>query len=212
LLEFQETKRQLGTINPIIKFRLKGRTVMNEFERTEAVRHCKWVDEVICPCPWIITLDFVERNNIDYVAHDDLPYGSSGSGDIYEGIKKAGKFLATQRTDGVSTSDIIMRIIKDYDKYIWRSLDRGISPKDLGISSTKAFSVRVKEKIIPKLKERVEKIGDDIGSLFDRWKRNSSHFVDHFVHQFDKDYKPKKELIMISSPHHEDDEISDFDY
>jgi choline-phosphate cytidylyltransferase len=185
---------------------------MNEFERTESVRHCKWVDEIICPCPWVITLDFVNKHNIDFVAHDDLPYGSGGSGDIYAGIKKAGKFIATQRTEGVSTSDIIMRIIKDYDKYIWRSLDRGISPKDLGISSIKAYRVKVKEKIIPKLMERVDKIGDDIGLIFDKWKKNSSHFVDHFVHQFDKDYKPKKELIMISSPHHEDEEISDFDY
>lgn len=96
--------------------RLKGRTVMNEKERAESVYHCKWVDEVICPCPWTLTLGFLDKHNIDYVAHDDLPYGSAGSDDIYAAIKKAGRFMATQRTEGVSTSDLIMRIIKDYDK------------------------------------------------------------------------------------------------
>ena len=35
---------------------LKGKTVMTEDERAESVRHCKWVDQVICPCPWIISV------------------------------------------------------------------------------------------------------------------------------------------------------------
>ena len=192
--------------------RLKGRTVMSEKERTDSVLHCKWVDEAICPCPWIINVDFLEQHQIDYVAHDDIPYDSAGSGDIYAEIKKLGKFKATQRTEGISTSDLILRIIKDYDKYIWRSLDRGYSPKELGISSTKAFRVKIKEKIMPELNNKVKKVGNDIKSTFDKWKKNSSHFVDHFINQFDKNYIPKKELVMIGNPHHEDDGISDFDY
>jgi len=42
----------------------KGKIVMNEFERVEILKHCKWVDEVICPCPWEISLDFLEKHNI----------------------------------------------------------------------------------------------------------------------------------------------------
>lgn len=192
--------------------RLKGRTVMDEEERTQSVYHCKWVDEVVCPCPWIISVDFLEKHKIDYVAHDDVPYNSAGSGDIYAEIKKIGKFKATQRTDGISTSDLIMRIIKDYDKYIWRSLDRGYSPKDLGISKTKALRVRIKEKFLPEVNNRVGKVGKDLSKTFDKWKKNSSHFVDNFIHQFDRDYKPKHELVMIPSPAHDDEGISDFDY
>jgi choline-phosphate cytidylyltransferase len=52
----------------------KGKIVMNEFERSDILRPCKWVDEVICPCPWIITPEFIEINKIDYVVHDDAPY------------------------------------------------------------------------------------------------------------------------------------------
>ena len=58
--------------------RKKGKIVMTENERVDILRHCKWVDEIICPCPWIITLDFVNEHNIDFVAHDDKPYGSVG--------------------------------------------------------------------------------------------------------------------------------------
>ncbi|CAI2371257.1 unnamed protein product [Moneuplotes crassus] len=192
--------------------RLKGRTVMDEKERTESVEHCKWVDEVICPCPWIISVDFLEKHNIDYVAHDDIPYNSAGAGDIYSEIKKIGKFKATQRTDGISTSDLILRIIKDYDKYIWRSLDRGYTPKELGISQTKALRVKLKEKLLPMVNNSVGKVGKDITKTLDKWKKNSSHFVDHFIHQFDRDYKPKHELVMVDKAILRDDGISDFDY
>ena len=115
----------------------KGKIVMTQKERCDILEHCKWVDEIICPCPWVITLDFVNKNNIDYVAHDDLPYGSVGQNDIYAEIKAAGKFKATQRTEGISTSDIICRIIQDYDLYVTRSMDRGYDRKTMGLSWTK---------------------------------------------------------------------------
>lgn len=39
------------------------------------------------------------------VAHDDLPYAdaSGTTDDVYGIVKRAGKFKATQRTDGIST-------------------------------------------------------------------------------------------------------------
>lgn len=52
-------------------------------------------------------------------------------------VKAAGKFKETKRTDGISTSDIIMRIVKDYNQYVMRNLDRGYSRKDLGVSYVK---------------------------------------------------------------------------
>lgn len=64
----------------------KGKTVMNERERYESLRHCKWVDEIIEDAPWVVDMDFLENHNIDYVAHDDLPYSdaSGQSDDVYD--------------------------------------------------------------------------------------------------------------------------------
>jgi choline-phosphate cytidylyltransferase len=55
-------------------------------------------------------------------------------------VKRAGRFKATQRTDGVSTSDIILRILKDYNDYVLRNLKRGYTRKQLGVS---LFKVRL---------------------------------------------------------------------
>lgn len=35
--------------------------------------HCRWVDEVIPDAPWVLTKEFLDKHQIDYVAHDALP-------------------------------------------------------------------------------------------------------------------------------------------
>jgi glycerol-3-phosphate cytidylyltransferase-like family protein len=107
---------------------------MSDVERYEAVRHCKWVDEVVTDAPWLVTQEFLDEHQIDYVAHDAEPYQSKESGDVYSFVKAQGKFLPTKRTEGISTSDLITRIVRDYDAYLRRNLERGVSAKDLNIS------------------------------------------------------------------------------
>ncbi|KAL9127973.1 MAG: hypothetical protein Q9175_007627 [Cornicularia normoerica] len=126
----------------------KGLTVLSGAERAETLRHCKWVDEVIPNCPWIVTPDFLEKHKIDYVAHDDLPYGADEGDDIYTPIKREGKFLVTQRTEGVSTTGIITKIVRDYEKYIARQLKRGTSRQELNVSWLKKNELDLKRHAI----------------------------------------------------------------
>ena len=141
---FPDTYLIVGVTGDSETHKRKGLTVLTGKERAETLRHCRWVDEVIPNCPWIVTPDFLEKHKIDFVAHDDEPYGADEGDDIYAPIKKQGKFLVTQRTEGVSTTGIITKIVRDYEKYIGRQLKRGTSRQELNISWLKKNELDLK--------------------------------------------------------------------
>ncbi|KAJ7484101.1 cholinephosphate cytidylyltransferase [Mycena galericulata] len=92
----------------------KARGIMTHAERLEAARHCRWVDEIVAEAPWIIDQAFLDKYEIDYVAHDEEPYAASGHEDVYSYCKSQGKFIPTRRTPGVSTSELLERIVSGY--------------------------------------------------------------------------------------------------
>ena len=53
--------------------------------------------------PWVVDQAFLDLHKIDYVAHDEEPYVSTDSDDIYRFLKDQGQFLPTRRTAGVQS-------------------------------------------------------------------------------------------------------------
>ncbi|KAF2002736.1 cholinephosphate cytidylyltransferas-like protein [Amniculicola lignicola CBS 123094] len=147
---FPDTYLIVGVTGDKETHRRKGLTVLSAKERAESVRHCKWVDEVVEDCPWVISdaPEFIEKYKIDYVAHDDIPYGADEGDDIYAPIKEKGMFLVTQRTEGLSTTGIITKIVRDYDAYIDRQLKRGASRKELNVSWLKKNELDLKRNMV----------------------------------------------------------------
>lgn len=183
----------IGVCNDSLTHEKKGRTVMNETERYEAVRHCRYVDEVVTDAPWTLTDEFLDTHKIDFVAHDDIPYTAGSATDVYTMIKERGMFLTTQRTEGISTTDVIARIIKDYDMYVRRNLQRGYTAKELNVSYMKEKKIQFTEKLdkvkdkgkewIGKVKETKEK-GNE---MMNRWEEKSKEFIGNFLELFGKD-------------------------
>ncbi|CBY24773.1 unnamed protein product [Oikopleura dioica] len=140
---FPNVYLMVGVVSDEVTHKFKGRTVMADTERYEAVRHCKYADEVVQNAPWIIDDDFLDKNQIDFVAHDDEPYTIGSAEDAYGFVKEKGMFLATQRTPGISTSDIIKRIIKNYDVYVRRNLRRGYKRSELNVGPIHATRIKL---------------------------------------------------------------------
>ena len=42
----------------------KGRTVMSDTERYEAISHCRYVDEVVTDAPWLLDDAFLSQHKV----------------------------------------------------------------------------------------------------------------------------------------------------
>ncbi|CAH1781278.1 unnamed protein product [Owenia fusiformis] len=201
----------VGVCNDELTHARKGRTVMNEKERYEALRHCRYVDEVVTDAPWSLTDEYLNYHKIDFVAHDDIPYGATDADDVYSHIKARGMFVATQRTEGISTTDVIARIIKDYDMYVRRNLERGYTAKELNVSYMREKKLLLQEKVDKvkaKKDEIIEKWTDRRDEMIQKWEDKSREFVGNFLDMFSRDgainqwWNDKKEAVVraISPP------------
>ena len=96
-----------------------------------------------------MTPEFLEMHQIDYVAHDDLPYPGSGSvSDIYESVKKLGKFVPTKRTEGISSSDIIARCYGFCLKLLSRSEEEKTSTEKKRSQDLRSKELEILGKIV----------------------------------------------------------------
>jgi len=204
----------VGVCDDAMTHKYKGKTVMNEYERAESLRHCRWVDQVIEHAPWVIDQEFLDRYQIDFVAHDDIPYASQGGDaqnsapiqDVYKFVKDQGRFIATKRTAGISTSDLITKIVRDYDDYIRRNLKRGISPKDLNLSFLKESEIKVADSVrqfggrIQKrlreeerdVKNNWESTKEEFMTALMAWEKQSHHWIQGFVRLFEAEGPMRK--------------------
>ncbi|ESO87128.1 hypothetical protein LOTGIDRAFT_177471 [Lottia gigantea] len=89
----------------------KGPPVYNEQERYRMVRAIKWVDEVIEDAPYVTTLETMDKYNIDFCVHgDDITTTADGQ-DTYHLVKAANRYKECKRTQGVSTTDLVGRML-----------------------------------------------------------------------------------------------------
>ncbi|CAH1449519.1 unnamed protein product [Lactuca virosa] len=98
----------------------KGPPVLSMEERLALVSGLKWVDEVISNAPYEITEEFMNRlfneHKIDYIIHGDDPCLLPDGSDAYALAKKVGRYKQIKRTEGVSSTDIVGRILASIEE------------------------------------------------------------------------------------------------
>lgn len=92
----------------------KGAPIMSDGERCAMVAACRFVDEVVRDVPYVMdeayVLRLIRERGIDYVVHGDDECIVDGK-DVYAAAKRLGRFRTIPRTDGISTTDLIGRIL-----------------------------------------------------------------------------------------------------
>ena len=86
----------------------KRKPVLSLKERSEVIKSCRYVDEVVESAPLVITKNFINKYDISYVVHGD---------DVSDEVKRQHKIpydlgivKYVSYTEGISTTNIIERI------------------------------------------------------------------------------------------------------
>ena len=89
----------------------KGPTVMSDTERVAAVRACKWLDAVVFGVPYDPSVELLDYLGCDFCVHgDDLSVTATGE-DAFAKVKKVGRMKVVKRTEGISTTDLVGRLL-----------------------------------------------------------------------------------------------------
>ena len=79
--------------------------------RYASVLACKWVDEIVKGSNYTTQLEDLDTYNCDFCVHgDDITTTADGS-DCYGIVKQAGRYKECKRTEGISTTDLVSRML-----------------------------------------------------------------------------------------------------
>lgn len=88
----------------------KRRPIMTLAERVAVIEGCRYVDEVIADAPLEVDEDFLAEHEIETVVHgDDLSPRAAEA--VYGAAVAAGRLRYVPRTTGISTTELIRRVL-----------------------------------------------------------------------------------------------------
>ncbi|RMZ80387.1 hypothetical protein DV738_g2816, partial [Chaetothyriales sp. CBS 135597] len=105
----------------------KGPTVMTLDERVAATEACRWVTKAVPGAPYVTSLPWISHYGCWYVVHgDDITSDANGE-DCYRFVKQAGRMKIVARTPGISTTDLVGRMLLCTKTHFIRSLPAVLS-------------------------------------------------------------------------------------
>ena len=153
----------------------KRRPIMSQADRTAIVHALKVVDDVVCPCPLVVTEEFMKEWDIDLVVHGFAdPKDMDRQKEFFQYAMDQGKFQEIEYYSQLSTTDIIRRIQADADDA--KQGKNGVNPKWFGAALSAAtnkspslpynpFPLKLRTVIEPKLRKATKKRRDTLHAI-----------------------------------------------
>lgn len=93
--------------------RQKGPPMMSDNERVAVLEATKWVDEFVTHLPYVsMSSQMADALRVRWICHgDDMPICKDGGG-MYSDAIEHGRFQMLKRTEGISTTQIIERLLR----------------------------------------------------------------------------------------------------
>ena len=95
-----------------------------------AVDACRWSTQSIPRAPYVTYLPWISHYGCHYVVHGDDITSDSGGEDCYRYVKAAGRFLVVKRTPGISTTDLVGRMLLCTRTHFIKSLPKVLSGEE----------------------------------------------------------------------------------
>ena len=161
----------------------KRQPIMSQADRTAIVKSLKVVDDVVCPCPLLVTEKFMRDWGIDVVVHGFANQKDKDRQmkEFFRVAMEQGKFQEIEYYSKLSTTDIIHRIRADKDDSGCEDTSQiqnkiGVKPKWFGAALSQAtnkspslqygpFPLELRIVIEPQLRKATKKRSDVLNAI-----------------------------------------------
>lgn len=113
-----QARKQFGGANPHVIVGIcsdedvreyKRAPIQTALERGRNAASCRFVDSVVVNCPFVLTAEFMDEMQIDFVVHGD-DHSAASAKKYYSVALDRDAYRTVPYTRGISTSDVIARI------------------------------------------------------------------------------------------------------
>lgn len=91
--------------------RNKGLPVMEDVERYEVARSCRWTTVLVEDAPYVTDMELVKRHGCSMVFHSNDTVNDADGNDCYRDARASDAYGEFDRTLGISTTEIVGRLL-----------------------------------------------------------------------------------------------------
>lgn len=95
-----------------------------------ATNACRWVTKSVGHAPYVTSLPYISHYGCKYVVHGDDITSDSDGNDCYRFVKEAGRFKVVKRSPGISTTDLVGRMLLCTKTHFIKSLEKMLAGEE----------------------------------------------------------------------------------